>query len=123
MLGDADKIVVNDASTMVLRAAAPSDFTMMNIIKDVQFMSLSPTSFVIGGTTTGWPGSVASPIAIIDTGGGPVLLTDPNGYVYDKTWPDPVTCPAWTKGSIGCRCISERLQVGLKSAADTTSYT
>ena len=32
----------------------------------------------------GLAGNVASPIAMIDTGGGPVFLSDPNGYVYDK---------------------------------------
>jgi hypothetical protein len=122
MLGDADKVVVNDASLMILHAAAPSGFTMMDIVKSTQFMSVVPASFMIGGTTTGWPGSVASPIAIIDTGGGPVLLTDPDGYVYGKTWPDTVACPVWTKGSIACNCISDRVEIGLKSATGTTSY-
>jgi hypothetical protein len=122
MLSNTEEVLVNDESMLVLRSTAPPGFTMLDIIKNLEWMSVVPASLAIGGTKTGWPGNVASPIAMIDTGGGPVFLSDPNGYVYDKKWPDPVTCPAWTSKSDSCNCISERLQVGLKASGGTASY-
>jgi hypothetical protein len=122
MLSATEKVLVNDGSMLILRSAAPSGFTMLDIIQNLEWMSVVPASLAIGGTATGWPGNVSAPIAMIDTGGGPVFLSDPNGYVYAKKWPDTVTCPAWTSSSQSCNCISERLQLGLKASGGAASY-
>ena len=50
---------------------------MMEIIPGVEWMSLIPKSLTIGSTQTAWPGDVTAPIAMVDTGGGPVFLSDP----------------------------------------------
>ncbi|MGH8428769.1 MAG: hypothetical protein ACREUF_00040, partial [Solimonas sp.] len=115
-------VLVSRGSTITLYAAAPSGYTLLNIIPNLEWMSVVPAALAIGGTTTGWPGNVSSPIAMIDTGGGPVFLSDPNGYVYPKTWPDTVTCPSWASSSQSCNCISDALKIGLKAASGGASY-
>ncbi len=118
--------LVTDGSLLILNSYMPSGYTMLGIIPNLEWMSVVPASLEIGTTTTGWPGSVASPIAMIDTGGGPASLSDPNGYVYPKTWPDPVTCPSWISDpslpSTNCTCISDRLGIGLGGANGMGSY-
>lgn len=118
--------LVTDGSVLILNSYMPSGYTMLGILPNVGWMSVVPASLEIGTTTTGWPGSVASPIAMIDTGGGPAFLSDPNGYVYPKTWPDPVTCPSWISDqslpSTNCNCISDRLEIGLGGANGMGSY-
>lgn len=113
-------------SQLILNSYMPSGYTMMKIIPQIDWMSVVPAGLTIGGTVTGWPGDVANPIAMIDTGGGPVFLSDPNGYVYPKTWPDPVVCPKWTHStelpSQNCNCIDDRLQVVLAGADGAKSY-
>ena len=94
----------------------PSCYTMLSTIQDLAWMSVVPTSLAIGNTTTGWPGNVSPLIAMLDTGGGPVMLSDPNGYVWPKTWPNKVTCPSSTKSSVNCKCIAAPLQISLAAA-------
>ena len=61
--------------------APPAGYQMFDIIPNCEWMALTPKSLCIAGAPTQWPGSVPSPIAMIDTGGGPVYLSDPNGYL------------------------------------------
>jgi len=86
-----------------------------------------PATFAVGSTATAWPGSIASPIAMVDTGGGPVFLSDPNGVVWREAWPDPVRCPWWTSAnppeSKNCNCVRDRLTLSLKGSDAITSYT
>lgn len=124
VLGMADKVVVNDKSLMILHPRLPAAFTMMDIIKDCAFMSVVPNALAVGGVLTGWPGGISSPIAMIDTGGGPVLLSDPTDYVYSKTWPHEASCPDWAKKppNANCNCIADALRVGLQSAGGKPGY-
>lgn len=122
MLSTTENVLVNDESVMVQRAAVPLGYTMLDIIPKLAWMSVVPASLMIGGTKTGWPGNVAGPIAMIDNGGGPLFLSDPDGYVYKGPWPDKVDCPGWTQSSLDCYCIGDRLHVGLKSPGSTASY-
>ena len=87
-----------------------------------EWMSLIPTSLTVGDTPTQWPGNVQSPIAMVDTGGGPVFLSDQNGYVYNSMWPQAVACPVWTSTSQQCTCVSADATLQLQSATASTSY-
>ena len=122
MLSSTADVLVRRGSRLVMHATAPSGYTMLNTIPDLAWMSVVPTSFAIGGTTTGWPGSVSPLIAMIDTGGGPVLLSDPNGYVWPETWPLEAACPSWASTSVNCNCISDRLQISLAAASGGGTY-
>lgn len=116
-------MVGSSESMIVMHATAPSGYTMLSTVQNLAWMSVVPTSFAIDDTTTGWPGNVSSPIAMIDTGGGPVLLSDPNGYVWPKTWPFEVDkCPGWTRSSKDCNCIAALLQVSLAAASGSGTY-
>jgi hypothetical protein len=118
--------LVTDGSLLILNSYMPSGYTRMEIIPNFGLMSVVPTSLKIGNTETGWPGTVLSPIAMVDTGGGPAFLSDPNGYVYQSIWPDTVACPSWTSSdslpSQNCNCISDRLQIGLAGSGNVGSY-
>jgi hypothetical protein len=85
-------------------------------------MSLIPKSLTVGSTPTRWPGDVTSPIAMVDTGGGPVFLSDPNGYVYKSSWLQAASCPSWTSDSEHCACVSEPVTLELESASKSSSY-
>jgi hypothetical protein len=113
---------VDDSSLLILHASMPSGYTLLDIIQNLEWMSVVPQSLAIGGQITGWPGSVPSPIAMIDTGGGPVFLSDPDGYIYDKSWPDAVTCPTWASSSQNCNCVSDSLTLGLVASDGSPSY-
>lgn len=110
---------VTNHSSLVIHNSAPAGYTTMDIIANEPWMSLIPTALSIGDTSTGWPGTLANPIAMIDTGGGPVFLSDPNGDIYNKTWPDSASCPAWSSSSKNCTCVSDSLTLTLKGTAGT----
>ena len=86
-------------------------------------MSLVPSALTIGSQSTQWPGTVSSPIVMVDTGGGPTFLSDPNGYVYNSQWPDPVTCPSWTSTSDSCTCSSVKFTLTLINSDKSVEYT
>jgi hypothetical protein len=107
----------------------PAGYQMFQIIPNTEWMSLVPRSLKIGGTLTQWPGTVNSPIAMIDTGGGPVFLSDPNGYLYQSQWPDPVPNPFWASSSQNCISTSDDITIELGDqngsftyAVDTSSF-
>ncbi|WP_428671089.1 hypothetical protein [Reyranella sp.] len=122
MLSSTADILVRRGSRLVMHTALPPGYTLLSTIPHKAWMSVVPTSFGIGGTPTGWPGTVSPLIAMIDTGGGPVILSDPDGYVWPKTWPDPVACPSWTGSSKNCNCISDPLQISLAAASGSGTY-
>jgi hypothetical protein len=109
-------------SAIVISQILPSDYTMLSTIPNLEWMSLSPLSFGIGSTQTQWPGTVQDPIAMVDTGGGPVYLSDPNGYLYNTSWPDPVSCPVWASRSENCVCTSDQLHITLGGGEVSFSY-
>jgi hypothetical protein len=127
MFSPTGELRVSDASRLILNSYMPSGYRRLKIIPNLEWMSVVPVALSIGGTRTGWPGDVASPIAMVDTGGGPVFLSDPNGYVYPKTWPDTVVCPSWTQDpqlpSQNCNCVSDSLQITLAGADGVGTYT
>jgi hypothetical protein len=115
---------VTDSSSLRLYTTMPPGYQMFDIIGDLEWMSLTPLSLIIGGVKTQWPGVVPSPlIAMIDTGGGPVHLSDPNGIVCDANWPDPVANPSWTSTSIDCQSTGEAVGLQLGDANGSFSYT
>lgn len=59
---------------------------------------------------------------MIDTGGGPVFLSDPNGYVYSTKWPDPEADPDWTSDSVSCQSTSDAIAIELGDHNGSISY-
>lgn len=114
---------MTDLSSLTLYRTMPAGYRTFDVIKNLMWMSLSSHSLNIGGVQTGWPGTVPGPIAMVDTGGGPVFLSDPNAYLYSKQWPDPVTPPDWTTtGSVSCISTSDNITIGMGDGAGTFSY-
>ncbi|HLJ97235.1 MAG TPA: hypothetical protein VKU02_29010 [Gemmataceae bacterium] len=108
-------------SELVIYRAQPAGYSMCDILPNVEWMALVPKSLTIGDTLTQWPGTVDSPIAMVDTGGGPVFLSDPNGYIYPRTWPEATSCPSWTSTSDSCQCVQGEITVELASPDSATS--
>lgn len=105
---------ISTGSSLLLHSDMPDGYTMLDIIPGLEWMSLIPKSLAIGGVPTGWPGTGGqTPIAMIDTGGGPVFLSDPLGYVYDKSWNDETANPPWADSSINCQSIYDSLSIEL----------
>jgi hypothetical protein len=102
--------------------APPAGYQMFDIIPNCEWMALTPKTLSIAGAPTQWPGSAPSPIAMIDTGGGPVYLSDPNGYLYQKTWPSPVSNPCWASSSTLCQSTQAVLGISLGDAAGSYAY-
>jgi hypothetical protein len=74
-------------------------------------MSLTPTALSIGDVKTEWAGD-ATWIAMIDTGGGPVFLSDPANCIWGTPWPEQVPLPSWaSEGSISCQAVKDPLQI------------
>jgi hypothetical protein len=110
-------------SSLTLLKSMPAGYKMFDIMKNLEWMSLIPRSLSIGVTKTGWPGKAPSPIAMVDTGGGPVFLSDPEGYVYKTQWPDQVPPPDWTAGSDSCQATKDNLNIALGDEKNSFSYT
>jgi hypothetical protein len=113
---------VAQESQLVVSKTQPAGYTTLDIIPNVEWMSLIPKSLTVGSTLTQWPGTVETPIAMVDTGGGPVYLSDPNGYVYNSTWPQPTACPWWASTSDHCTCVSDNATIELWNSGKTASY-
>ncbi|MBV8211765.1 MAG: hypothetical protein JOZ08_00910 [Verrucomicrobia bacterium] len=113
---------VTAGSSLVLYKSPPPGYKMLDITPNLEWMSVVPKALSIGNAKTGWPGSVESPIAMVDTGGGPVFLTDPNGYVYNLAWPASTTCPLWTSKSTDCQCTGANITVELTDGTNSISY-
>jgi hypothetical protein len=121
--GAANTPKVATGSYLIVHRAKPLGYNMLNIIPNVAWMALTPKALSIGDTGTKWPGNVSSPpIAMIDTGGGPVFLSDPSGYVYSKQWPNPVSNPDWTSGSLDCESTKDNIAIVLGDEANSVSY-
>ncbi len=119
---ESGELNISESSLLVLHPEAPEGYTMLDTIQELEWMSVIPQSLSIGGEKTAWPGFAFSPIAMVDTGGGPAFLSDPNGYVYNSKWPDPVSCPSWTSRSTNCNCISDKIGIGLGDGTSSYSY-
>lgn len=124
MFADDGSLTLTDGSLMMLYPSQPKGFTTMAITPNLGWMSVIPTSLAIGGQATQWPGPPASYIcAVIDTGGTSAYVGDPYNLVWDKTWPESVTCPAWTGASVPpASCTAARLDIGLAQSGGSPSY-
>lgn len=122
MFASMNTLMIAPESRLVLSRSRPAGYSMLNIIPDLEWMSLRPKSLTIGKVLTQWPGEVDSPIAMIDTGGGPVFLSDPNGYLYESSWPHPALCPLWTSDSESCVCVSDNVTLELDGVGATSPY-
>ncbi len=115
-------VKVATESRLVLTRSKPTGYTYLDTIPNLAWMSVRPTSLGIGGAMTKWPGDAAkTAIAMVDVGGGPVLVSDPDEHLEDVPWHYPVECPTWGLPA-DAKCISDRLTVGLISANSTTNY-
>src|SRR5579872_3876398 len=123
VIGMANEPTVAEGSSLTLSQAMPHGYQLFNILRGLEWMSLIPRSLGIGGTTTKWPGDVASPIAMVDTGGGPVFLSDPNSYVYATAWPEQAPLPDWTSnGSVSCQSVKDALTIEIGDEHNAFSY-
>jgi hypothetical protein len=108
-------------SILRLHSAVPPGYRLFDLVPGIVWMSLIPKSLSIAGTPTQWPGP-ASGIAMVDTGGGPVFLSDPDGYVYSKTWPDGVANPDLPH-SANCHSTEASIGVEIGDRRESYSYT
>jgi hypothetical protein len=109
-------------SAIRIHRELPEGFRMFEVLRDCQWMALTPAGLSIAGVATAWPGSLKSPIAMIDTGGGPVHLSDPDDYLLSKDWPDPVADPAWASGATVAKSIQAPLEITLCDGMRSYSY-
>jgi hypothetical protein len=113
---------VAGGSNLHLYTSPPAGYQMFNILPSLEWMALKPVSLSIQGVMTAWPGAADDAIAVIDTGGGPVFLTDPDGHVCNAAWPDPVPNPAWTSTSDTCESVSDAIGVVIGDGSAQYSY-
>jgi hypothetical protein len=117
-------IVDSSLSSLTLHKTLPPGYpVMLNIIKQKRWMCLRPRSLSIGGVPAKWPAELASSsIAMVDTGGGPVFLSDPKDVVWTTNWKDPAPLPWWVggyylplveTGSYSCQSINSDLSIEL----------
>lgn len=114
---------ITEDSTLTLFGEPPQGYQMFDAVPNSPWMSLVPKSLSIGGVVTTWPGNLASPIAMIDTGGGPVFLSDPDDAVCAQAWPDMVASPDWTNpGSLPCESTAASLEIELGDGVNTYTF-
>jgi hypothetical protein len=118
--------LVDSRSSITLCKAKPLSFpTMLQILSGVGWMSLRPESLDIGGKGTPWPGTrKATSIAMIDTGGGPVFLSDPENYLLNTAWPNavPEKPPDWPGLPTNCEAISDDLVFSLSDGGQPIPF-
>jgi hypothetical protein len=111
-------------SYLKVHKAKPSAYTVCDIVPQKAWMSLLAKGLSIRNSRTTWPDQIPRTlnIAMIDTGGGPVFLSDPEGCVYNKNWPNRVSNPWWTSNSVDCNSISADVTIVLGDSDNTVSY-
>lgn len=121
VLGSGSKLQVSPGSYLTLCRAIPDGFsTMLKILPNLAWMALKPQSLVVGAQRTEWPGKDENTsIAMIDTAGGPVFLSDPENYLRKRDWPEtvPETIPDFWVSS--CKGISADLAFSLTDGKET----
>lgn len=124
---DDPKVAEGSSLTVYRRDAVLPHFRMFEITRGPSWMSLIPRSLAIGDIQTAWPGPTPPPlIAMIDTGGGPVFLSDPCGLIYTTRWPNIVPLPDWTSDpsslSFLCQSVNDDLTIAIGDRNDTYFY-
>ncbi|HEY3755216.1 MAG TPA: hypothetical protein VGL42_03605 [Opitutaceae bacterium] len=122
LFGNIPEPVVSGASLLNLYPVVPDGYTMMGIFPNYGWMSVAATSLGISGATTAWPGAAPTAIAMVDTGGGPVFVTDPNNLLANGGWAPAATCPSWMDSSTACQCIAADLEIELADPNGGTTF-
>lgn len=123
MLSQDNTLVANKASVFTLCKSIPGEFNVFEILPSVGWMSLRPKSLSIAGTATGWPGTLEAPIAMIDTGGGPAFLSDPNSVLITKEWPNEVDFnPQGWKPSDTCVSVQDAITIEIGNGNSSYSF-
>ena len=124
VLGAAAKPHVAPGSSLTLSKNQPDGYPMMfDILKHEPWMSLRPLSLSIGNGPTQWPGTrEAGSIAMIDTGGGPVFLSDPENYLGQTNWPGAVPEAIADYWTTSCTGVSDDLAFSLGDGAQSMSF-
>jgi hypothetical protein len=104
---------VSETSTLRLYSSAPAGYQFLGLVSGCPWMALRPKQLQIGGTMTNWPATDMVAIAMIDSGGTSVYLSDPTGLVYGTQWPPTATNPPWTNNSTNCASTQSSLQITL----------
>jgi hypothetical protein len=124
VLGAAATPHVAPGSSLTLSKAQPGGYPMMfDILQGKPWMSLRPLSLSIGNSQTQWPGTrEAGSIAMIDTGGGPVFLSDPENYLGKTNWPGAVPEAIPDFWTTSCTGISDDLAFSLGDGTRSMSF-
>ena len=114
---------VNDASEITLHRSEPNGFTMFKILPGKPWMALKPSAVNLSDWKTGWPGDIEDPIAMIDTGGGPVFLSDPQNVFQNSHWNNNAKLPEWlTSASHDCHATAAPVSVEFSDGSQRFSY-
>ena len=122
MFGAAGTPTVTPSCTLTLSKNPPTGVTWMNILPNEIWMTLTAQSLSIAGKPSVWPGKLVNPLAVIDTGGGPIFLSDPNGTIYNSDGNDAAVSPGWISASTNCQCIRDAIDVTLTDGNSSVSY-
>lgn len=127
---------VTEQSRMRVYQTPPGGYVMMDIMRnngqfknnDLPWMALQPRSLSINGTATGWPSGLASPIAMIDTGGTQPYLSDPGGETSRAmTGSATGALPDWVNDtetpSTLCNASSSAIGIELGDGTNSYAYT
>ena len=115
---------VAPGSRLILSQNQPEYPALFDILPDTIWMSLRPKSLSIGNSPTEWPGTrEATSIAMVDTGGGPVFLSDPQNYLGRLNFPGVTLVdlpePNWPDT---CAGITDDLAFSLSDGHQTMSF-
>jgi hypothetical protein len=113
---------VNAGSRLRLLRTEPEGFRWFDLRPDLAWMALQARSLAIAGHATSWPGD-ADAIAMIDTGGTCLYLSDPRLLVCEAAWPGPVANPEWTARSTTCESTAAAVTVEIGDARGSYTYT
>lgn len=123
VLRSGDKPHVASGSSLTLFKAMPNGYSpMLKILPNKSWMALKPQTLNIGHHGTDWPGEYKdTSMAMIDTGGGPVFLSDPENYLRNTNWPNAAAeaIPDFWKSS--CKGISDDLTISLSDGSQSIS--
>ncbi len=128
VLSSTSDVKLNGDSILRLSSQPPAGYALFDILKDAYWMALRPKSLRIGGTLTEWPSNEDTPpIAMIDTGGGAMFLSDRSGALAQIVPGQAAENPDWTleDGSASCRSMSDpiTLELGTDGSQETFAYT
>jgi hypothetical protein len=122
---------VAPGSRLTLYQSPPVGYTMFDIIPNFAWMALTPVQLSINGVPTAWAQDSAGKVALIDNGGGAVLLSDLYHHVCNGACPDTVPCDTnspdpcprnLTGDSKNCQCSRAPIAFSLKGTRGNATY-